>query len=120
MACLFLFLTVSFNQHSGSDSKESACNAGDPGLILGWEDPREKEMATLSSILAWRIPWREEPGGLQSIGLQTVGQDQATITFTFNCVFQTEVFNSNEVCFNIFLSKFYGAYFFSLIQEIFV
>ena len=42
---------------------------------LGWEDPLEKEMATHSSILAWRIPWTEEPGGLQSTGLQRVGQD---------------------------------------------
>ena len=40
---------------------------------LGQEDPLEEEMATHSSILAWRIPWREEPGGLQSIGLQRVG-----------------------------------------------
>ena len=37
---------------------------------LGWKDPLEKEMATHSSILAWRIPWTEEPGGLQSMGLQ--------------------------------------------------
>ena len=40
---------------------------------LGQEDPLEKEMATLSSILAWEISWMEEPGGLQSIGLQKVG-----------------------------------------------
>ena len=40
----------------------------------GWEDPLEEEMATHSSVLAWRIPWTEEPGGLQSIGLQRVGQ----------------------------------------------
>ena len=40
---------------------------------LGWEDPLEKEMATHSSVLAWRIPWTEEPGGLQSTGSQTVG-----------------------------------------------
>ena len=39
---------------------------------LGWEDPLEKRMATDSSILAWRIPWTEEPGGLQSTGLQKV------------------------------------------------
>ena len=39
---------------------------------LGREDPLEKRMATHSSILAWRIPWTEEPGGLQSIGLQRV------------------------------------------------
>ena len=40
------------------------------GLSLGWEDPLEKEMATHSSILAWKIPWIKEPGGLQSMGLQ--------------------------------------------------
>ena len=38
--------------------------------FLGWEDPLEKEMATHSSILAWRIPWTEKPGGLQSMGSQ--------------------------------------------------
>ena len=42
---------------------------------LGQEDPLEKEMATHSSTLAWRIPWREEPDGLQSTGSQRVGQD---------------------------------------------
>ena len=42
---------------------------------LCWEDPLEKEMATHSSILAWRIPWIEEPGRLQSMGLQRVGHD---------------------------------------------
>ena len=44
------------------------------------EDPLEKEMATHSSILAWRIPWTEEPGRLQSMGWQTVGHDWATNT----------------------------------------
>ena len=52
---------------------------------LGREDPLEKEMATHSSILAWRIPWVEEPGGLQSTGQQRVGHD-FTFTFTFNVV----------------------------------
>ena len=42
---------------------------------LGREDPPEKEMATHSSILAWRIPWTKEPGRLQSMGLQRVGHD---------------------------------------------
>ena len=42
---------------------------------LGQEDPLEKEMATQSSILAWRIPWTEEPGGLQSMESQRVGYD---------------------------------------------
>ena len=43
--------------------------------FLGREDPLEKGMATHSSILAWRIPWTEEPGGLQPMGLQRAGQD---------------------------------------------
>ena len=43
--------------------------------FLGREDPLEREMGTHSSILAWRIPWREEPGRLQSTGLQRVGHD---------------------------------------------
>ena len=42
---------------------------------LGWKDPLEKGMATHSGILAWRIPWMEEPGGLQSMGSQRVRQD---------------------------------------------
>ena len=42
---------------------------------LGWEDPLEKEMPTHVSILAWEIPWMEEPGGLQFMGLQRVGHD---------------------------------------------
>ena len=42
---------------------------------LGWEDPLEKGMATHSSILVWRIPWTEDPGGLQSMGLQKVRHD---------------------------------------------
>ena len=43
--------------------------------FLGWEETLEEGMATHSSILAWRIPWTEEPGGLQSIGSQKVGHD---------------------------------------------
>ena len=88
----------------GSDGKASACSVGDLGLIPGsgrssgegngnplWcscppPSPRqkgfngtlEKEMATHSSTLAWRIPWREDPGRLQSMGLQRVGHDWAT------------------------------------------
>ena len=48
------------SSQSGSDSKESACNAGDPGLFPGLGGSLEKRMATHSSILAWRIPWTEE------------------------------------------------------------
>ena len=53
---------------------------------LGWEDNLEKEMATHSSIPAWRIPWTEEPGGLKSIGSQKLGHDWATNTDTHNIV----------------------------------
>jgi len=48
--------------------KNPPANTGDAGLIPGSEDPLEKEMPTLSSILAWRIPWTEESGGLRSMG----------------------------------------------------
>ena len=58
-----------------SDSKESACNMGDQGSTLSWEDLLEEEMATHCSILAWEIPWSEELGGLQSIMSQRVGHD---------------------------------------------
>ena len=62
----------------GSDDKASAYNVGDPGSILGWENPLEKEMATHSSTLAWKIPWTEECGRLQSMGSQRVRHDWAT------------------------------------------
>ena len=63
---------------------------------LGQADPLEKEMATGSSTLAWKIPWTEEPGGLQSMGSQTVGHDLATkqqrlLLFYWNAL--------NEFCF---------------------
>ena len=59
----------------GSDGNASAYNAGDLGSIPGSEDPLEKEMSTHSSTPAWKIPWTEEPGGLQSMGSQRVGHD---------------------------------------------
>ena len=59
----------------GSDSKESACSTGDTGLIPGSGRSLEEEMATHSRILAWRTPWTEKPGGLQSMELQRVGHD---------------------------------------------
>ena len=55
--------------------KNPPANAGDAGSILGWEDPLEKGMATHYSILAWRIPWTEESGGLQSMWSLRVGHD---------------------------------------------
>ena len=59
---------------------------------LGQEDPQEKEMATHSSILAWRIPWTEEPGGLRSTGSQRVRHDRAT---SLHSDLQSDM---NEVC----------------------
>ena len=55
--------------------KASAYNEGDLGSIPGWGRSLEKEMATHSSILAWKIPWTEEPDKLQSMGLQRVRHD---------------------------------------------
>ena len=55
--------------------KNMPVNAGDQGSIPGQEDSLEKEMATHSSILDWKIPWTEEPGGPQSVGSQRVGHD---------------------------------------------
>ena len=60
--------------------KNPLANVGDTGdvdSIHGWEDPLEEEMANYSSILAGKIPWTEEPGGLQSMALQRVGYDRA-------------------------------------------
>ena len=59
----------------GTVVKESASNVGDLGLIPGLEDLLDKGVAIHSSVLAWRIPCTEEPGGLQSRGLQRVGHN---------------------------------------------
>ena len=77
-----MLLTLKEVFPSGSDGKESACNAGDQVLSLGWEDPLEKEIATHFSILAWRIPWTEMLGGLKPMGLQRVGHNWAA---NFQC-----------------------------------
>ena len=60
----------------GTVGKNPPASAGDVGWSLGWEDPLEKEMATHSSMLAWKIPWTEEPGRLQVHG----GQSQAWLS----------------------------------------
>ena len=70
---LDIFMSYGFPGHT--DGTESACNTGDLIQSVDLEDPLEKEMATHSSNLAWRIPWIEEPGGLQSVGSQRVGHD---------------------------------------------
>ena len=72
----------------GSDNKESVCHAGDLGLIPGSGGSSGERIPlqyhpTHSGILAWRIPWTEEPGGLQSMGLLRVGHSWATNTFIF-------------------------------------
>ena len=74
-----------------------------PGMWETWvwsldrEDPLEKEMSTHSSTLAWRIPWREEPGRLQSMGLQRVGHDWVTSIFTFfNLMFHGKIESQKE------------------------
>ena len=72
---MILYLVQASHQRGfpgGSEGKESSCNAGDLGLIPGWEDALENRMSTHSSILTWEIPWTEEPGGLQSMGSQRV------------------------------------------------
>ena len=66
---------------------------------LGWEDPLEKEISIHSSILAWRIPWPEEPSGLQSMGLQSVGHNWETNTSTFTNTF-TALFYMTENIYN--------------------
>ena len=72
---LEVFEGQSVESPGGSDSKESVCNAGNPGPILGSGRSLEKGMGVHSSILAWRIPWTKEPGGLQSMELQRAGHD---------------------------------------------
>ena len=68
----------------GSDGKESACNAGDPGSIPGREDPVEKGMATHSSILAWRIPWQRSLVGYRPWVAQS-GTQLSNLTLFHTC-----------------------------------
>ena len=71
----FYFSFNIFGFPCSSFGKESACRAGYRVQSLGQEDPLEKEMATHSTILVWKISWTEKSGGLQSMGSQRVGQD---------------------------------------------
>ena len=92
--CLVLYLWLQ-GFPGGSDSKESAFNVEDPALIPEFqEDPLEKGVVTHSSVFAWRIPWTEEPGGLQSMGSQRVGYNWVTNTshFTSSRSFQNKSF----------------------------
>ena len=72
----FEFTMVAWTVQNLSATQES------PVRSLGQEDPLEEGMATHSSILAWRVPWKEEPDGLQSMGLQSIRHDWAANTFT--------------------------------------
>ena len=75
----------------GSESKESTCNAGESQIrSQGQEDPLEGGMTTHPSILAWRMPWTEEPGRLRSMESQRVRHDWATNIFTFQCLMGIE------------------------------
>ena len=81
---------------------------------LGQEDPLEEGMATRSSIPAWRIPWTEEPGGLQSMGLQRVGHDRVTtLTYLllqlvqlYGSTWSQNSFRANEIQRNFYLGFF--------------
>ena len=78
IAALFTIARLWKGFPGGPVVKNPAADAGDTGdtvQSLGWEDPLEKETATYSSILAWEIPWTEEPAGLLSLGLQRVRHD---------------------------------------------
>ena len=77
--CFIVYIYIKSNADD-SDGKEYACNAGGPSSAFNQEDSLEKEMTVYSSIFAWDILWTEEPGGLQSMGLQRVG---------YNCVTNT-------------------------------
>ena len=78
--CIRVFL-------GGSDGKASACNVEDPGSIPGSGSSLEKEMATHSSILAWKMPWTEEPGGMQSMGMQTESETTGLLSmYTQVCI----------------------------------
>ena len=73
---------------------------------LGWEDPMEESMASHSSILAWRIPWTEEPGGLQLLGLQRVRHDWMTVEHTPPSICIYLIYFINQALLLLLLSRF--------------
>ena len=81
---------------------------------LGWEDPLEKSMATHSSLLVWRIPWTEEPGGLQSVKLQRVRHDWASNSFTFTSFYKWNLdlvlWRWPQLCFTCLNSLLHSVY----------
>ena len=109
---LFCFFSYYFSLGfpGGSDSKESAYSAEDRVQSLGQEDPLEKGMATHSSILAWRIPWTEEPAEPQSIGSKDSEMTEKMfkkMTFLLTCTCEN---NGEERVTKIPLGNFQGDY----------
>ena len=87
---------------SGSVVKNLSANAGDMSSILGPEDPLEKEMATHSSTLAWKISWTEEPGRLQSMGsLSQTRLSDFTLTFHFHALKKEMATHSSTLAWRI-------------------
>ena len=70
--CIHMYVYMYMGFPGSSDGKDSACNVGNLGQPLCWVDTLQEGMAVHSSILAWRIPWTEEPGGRQVVGSQRV------------------------------------------------
>ena len=96
-----VFALVQFNNHvlsslwvfpDGMVGKEFACSAGDTAWSLGWKDPLGEGMAAHSSIVAWEIPWTEEPGGLQSMGCKESDMTERAHarTLTHTCSLYTQ------------------------------
>ena len=90
---MMIFYCMGFPR--GSVVKNPPASAGDVVRSLVWEDPLEEEMAPYSSILAWETPWTEEPGGLQSMGLQRIRYDLATEQQQFYCT--SSIYNITRI-----------------------
>ena len=93
------------------NSKESACSAGDRGLIPGSGRSSGEGMVIHSSILAWRIPWAEEPGGLQSVGLWRVRHGW-TLTLLLLCGVTNSGYKNTNFCTCPCIYLFQDVYFF--------
>ena len=101
---LFIYFIHSINSvgfPGSANSKELYCQFRREEMrvrSLGWEDALEEGMAAHSSILAWRIPWAEEPGGLQSIGSHRVGHDCSDFANTHTSIVYICQFQSSNSC----------------------
>ena len=96
-ASRFLKCPQGFPGGRGSDGKEAARNAGDPGSPHGMGRSPGEGNETHFRTLTWRIPWTEEPGGLQSVGSQRVRYDLATNTHTGDSKLVTTIQHTNEM-----------------------